>query len=170
MRRTTNASVPIPRIPSTTMAATTIKMILSESLPCEDAAGVEGTVAGIAADMGTDVPHFGQNLTPASRFVPQELQKAIAITSSILNACQKDRVESGVYLKSSECPVQRSALTQESRGIVGHAECQQEEQPKDRRNNHDLGQFLAGVLHMHKKQNDEQSLDGGDNQRHDRVK
>jgi hypothetical protein len=36
----------------------------------------------MAVGMGTAVPHFGQNLAPASRFVPQELQKAIAITSA----------------------------------------------------------------------------------------
>jgi hypothetical protein len=66
-------------MPSTTITATTIRMILSALLLLAGGAGGRETgedgAAGAAEAAGA--PHFGQNLAPASRLLPQELQNAI---------------------------------------------------------------------------------------------
>src|SRR5215471_18969066 len=72
--------LPTPRIPSTTITATTIKTIFRALLLCAGVAGAGGA-AGVAAEpttaAGTAAPHLGQNRAPGPIFVPQELQKAI---------------------------------------------------------------------------------------------
>src|SRR6476620_11273736 len=72
-------TVPIARIPRTTMTATTIRMIL-RALPLfwVEAGAVPAGVMGAAAAPGWVVPHLLQNFAPLSRVAPQELQNAIA--------------------------------------------------------------------------------------------
>src|SRR5450755_3103925 len=72
----------IPRMPSPTTTATTIRMIfrappLFWGAPGAPAAGVKTGAA--AAAPGCVVPHLVQNFAPASRVAPQELQNAIGL-------------------------------------------------------------------------------------------
>src|SRR5580704_5619856 len=45
----------------------------------------------------------------------------------------------------------RLASGPETRGVVGHAEREQKEQPENRGDNHNLGQFFTGVFDVHEE-------------------
>src|SRR5580704_6927350 len=63
----------------------------------------------------------------------------------------------------------QTLLRPQPRRIVRHAERQQDCQPEERGDYHDLGELFVRVLHVHEKQDDESRLDGGDGQCHYRV-
>src|ERR1019366_1792087 len=74
-RCTMNAQVPILRIPSPTITASTIRIILRAPLPCAGAAGAPDAAPAAVDDAA---PHLGQNFAPASIAVPHALQNAIS--------------------------------------------------------------------------------------------
>src|SRR5262249_24078973 len=53
--------------------------------------------------------------------------------------------------------------------VVGQAQAQQNQKPEQRRNDHGPRQPLAGVLHMHEEEHNQQSLAAGDEQGHDGI-
>src|SRR5271167_4842715 len=73
-------TVATPRIPTTTMTATTIRMILRALLPPVVGVGGGGVGAPPGADgpAATAAPHLLQNFVSAVRVAPQELQNAIS--------------------------------------------------------------------------------------------
>src|ERR1035437_2236611 len=77
----TMPQVTIPRTPTPTMTATTMRMILRALLPpLEGGAGgrVVGVTPGADGPAATTAPHLLQNFVPAFRVAPQELQNAIS--------------------------------------------------------------------------------------------
>src|SRR5579862_8984197 len=76
-----NETVAIPRIPSPTTTATTMRMILRALLFCGAVRGaVVGGLTRVAVTLtGCVVPHLLQNFAPPSRVAPQELQNAIRL-------------------------------------------------------------------------------------------
>src|SRR5438477_8153112 len=74
-------TVTMPRIPMTTMTATTIRIILRALLPPVGAggAGIGGRAADVAPGaVATAAPHLLQNWVPGLSVAPQELQNAIS--------------------------------------------------------------------------------------------
>src|SRR5271165_2579819 len=72
---------PIPKIPSATTTATTIRMILRAPLffgVVPGAAPEEVKTGAADTAPGWVLPHLLQNFAPASRVAPQVLQNAIA--------------------------------------------------------------------------------------------
>src|SRR5262249_55096138 len=73
----------MPIMPSPTITATTMRMILTALPPCTGWLGVGGVLAEAVttgagpATVGIAVPHLPQNFPPASTTAPQELQNAI---------------------------------------------------------------------------------------------
>src|SRR5258707_3228866 len=70
-------------MPKASTAPTTMRIIFSGLFDCGGApigAGCE--YAGITPDSGDTAPHLEQNLDPASRLAPQELQNAIPTSQS----------------------------------------------------------------------------------------
>src|SRR5258707_11143692 len=63
----------------------------------------------------------------------------------------------------------RATSTPEARGVIRHAEGEQDEQPEARARNNQAGQFLMRVLHMHEEQDDQGGLDGRDGEGDDGV-
>src|ERR1700686_5754888 len=72
-------TVAMPRIPTRTMTATTIRITLRALLPPVGAgAGAVEVAPEIAVPAGTAAPHLLQNFVPGFRVAPQELQNAIS--------------------------------------------------------------------------------------------
>src|ERR1700722_4088164 len=77
--------VAMPRIPTRTMTATTIRITLRALLPPVGAvAGAVEVAPEIAIPAGTAAPHLLQNFVPGFRVAPQELQNAISHLVSAL--------------------------------------------------------------------------------------
>src|ERR1700686_1294200 len=71
--------VAMPRIPTRTITATTIKITLRALLPPVGAgAGAVDGMPAVAAPAATAAPHLLQNFVPGFRVAPQELQNAIS--------------------------------------------------------------------------------------------
>jgi hypothetical protein len=121
----------------------------------------------MAPAIGTDAPHLGQNRVPASRVVPQELQKAMGHLVSIFHARSFPRAE---YIANSAEVQCRLALTQVTAAVIRHAEREQQKKPKNRSDNHYLRQSFTGVLYVHEKENHEQSFNSSDHQSDYRIK
>src|SRR5262249_49929569 len=78
-------AVPAPIIPRTTITPTIIRITLTALLPCAGATGgAAGTGVAVitgVAEAGCADPHLAQNFAPAASICPQELQKAITVSS-----------------------------------------------------------------------------------------
>src|SRR5208282_3445826 len=57
----------------------------------------------------------------------------------------------------------------EARSVIRHAEGEQDEQEEDRAHNHQAGQFLVRVLHMHVEEHDQGGFDGCDGEGDDSI-